>query len=107
MKWEEQPVPGKPHCFLQLLYDLVSANLPDEHLLGMEQRGHGGNRRPEPVFESRKFSKRKIEDEEMQCRQITLKCVFSGKGGRELGPSCFTRMTAQCIDTVYMWSTVG
>lgn len=44
-KCEEWPVPGKPDCFLQLLHDLVFANLADEHLLGMEEGGHGGNSR--------------------------------------------------------------
>lgn len=29
----------------------------------------------------------KIEDEERQCWQVTLKCVFGGLGERELGPS--------------------
>lgn len=38
-------VPGKPDCVLQLCYDLVSADLPDEYLLRMEESGHGGNRK--------------------------------------------------------------
>lgn len=41
IKQGEWLVPGKPDGFLQLLYNLVSANLPCKHLLNMVESGHG------------------------------------------------------------------
>lgn len=81
-------VPGKPDCFLQLLHDLVFANLPDEHLLDIEKTRHGDNSMG-VVLRFRRTVKVNFGDEEMQCRQVALKCVLCGKEGRELGPSCY------------------
>lgn len=41
IKQGEWLVPGKPDGFLQLLYDLIFTNLPSEHLLHVEDSGHG------------------------------------------------------------------
>lgn len=68
MRRGEWRVPCKPHCFLQLLHDLVFANLPDEHVLGMEKSRHGGKSRGEVMVKFRGTLKEIIQDEKRQCQ---------------------------------------